>query len=436
MQRLVLLFILILAVSVLPGSAAAPKAGLTRAVLENGLTLLVYENHAAEIVTLEAWAKVGSRDETDELNGAAHFIEHLLHKGTQRRKVGQIFREIESLGGIFNAGTSWDFTYFFISAASRYFDQILDIQADALMHSTFDADEMERERKVVIEELNLRDNTPATRVAELFYGAAYTTHPYRRPIGGTREVLQRMPRQQLVEFYRAHYAPGTVSVVVVGDVATDDVIAKVRRAYGAWRGTAVARPTASPEPAFTGVRRTELELDVRVAYLRLGWLGPSVRDRDFYVMDVLAYALGRGRASRLFRNIRERQRLAQEISAGFPTALDPALVQISAVVEPQDLVRAEQAILAEIAEIRDQGITEDELQRAKALVDGEYVLDNHTSRGLAFSLGYYATIADPELALTYRDQIKQVTRDDVQRVARKYLDPQRYAIAVIRPRGR
>lgn len=436
MRRLILLLILILAVPALPGSAAPPKAGLTRVSLDNGLTVLVFENHAAEIVTLEAWAKVGSRDETDELNGAAHFIEHMLFKGTARRKVGQISREIESLGGILNAGTSWDFTYYFISAASRYFEQILDIQSDALIRSTFDPEELERERKVVIEELNLRDNTPTTRVAELLYGTAFATHPYRRPIGGSREVLQRMSRQQLLEFYRARYAPATVTVVVVGDITTDDVIAKVRQAYGAWRATAAPRPAVAAEPPYTGVRRGELDLDVRVAYLRMGWLGPSVRDRDFYVMDVLAYALGRGRASRLFRNIRERQRLAQEISAGFPTTLDPQLLQVSAIMEPQDVARAEQAVLAEIADIRERGITEEELQRAKALVDGEYVLDNHTTRGLAFSLGYYATIAQPELALTYRDQIKQVTREDVQRVARTYLDPQRYAIAVIRPRSR
>lgn len=437
MQRLTLCLIVLLLI--FPGAelAAAPKtANPARAVLDNGLTAIVWENHATEIVTLQAWAKVGSRDETDDLNGGAHFVEHMLFKGTQRRKVGQIDEEVEGLGGILNASTSWDFTFFYIVAASRFFDRILDIQSDALMHSTFDSDELDRERKVVIEELNRRDDTPPTRTFDMLYTTAYTTHPYRRPVGGTRAVIQRMTRDQLFEFYRTHYVPANLTIVGVGDVNADEALAKIRKAYAAWRASAPARAPAPPELPFTAVRRSELEQDVRVAYLRMGWIGPSVRDRDLYAMDVLSYAIGQGRASRLAQRIRDQQRLVQDINASFPTTLDPSLLQIFAVVEPQDLAKAEQAILAEVAAVRDEGISEGELQRAKTLLEGNDIVATHTTQGMATNLGYYATISDVEFALTYLQRIREVTREDVQRVARRFLDPQRYAIVVIRPRSR
>ncbi len=432
---LCLLLLLVIGVSA-EHSAALPAPSVTRAVLDNGLTIIVAEQHAAELVTLNAWVKVGSRDETDELNGAAHFVEHMLFKGTRRRKVGQIDREVEGLGGILNASTAFDFTQYYITAASRFFDRILDLQADALMNSTFDPEEMERERRVVLEEIGLRDDTPASLASKVLYTTAYRVHPYRRPIGGTREVLQRITRDQLFAFYRAQYGPQNVIIVVAGDVSTRETVAKVRRAYGSWRHPVATRPTAQPEPASSDVRRTELDHDVRVAYLQLGWIGPGARDREVYAIDVLLFVLGQGRSSRLTQRLQERQRLVQNIGASFPTGLDPQLFQVNAVVEPQDVARAEQAILAEITEIRESGIAADELERAKTLLLASEAIGSHTSRGLASLLGYSTSVADLNFALTYEEQIRRVSREDVQQAARRYLDPRRYAVTVIRPRTR
>lgn len=436
MRLLSLLLILLLAVAGAPATAAPPKvAAPTKVVLDNGLTIVVSENHAAEIVTLNTWVKVGSRDEPDDLNGAAHFVEHMLFKGTQRRKVGVIDREVEALGGIQNASTAWDYTQYYIVASSRFFDRILDIQADALVNSTFDSEELERERRVVIEELNRRDDTPTTRAFDLLHTVAYTRHPYRRPIGGTREVIQRMTRDQLFAFYRTHYVPENVTVVVTGDVATDAVLAKARQIYGSWRRTPAAKPPVESEPTLTGIRRGNFEQDIRVGYLRMGWVGPGIRDRDIYAVDVMLYVLGRGRAARLLR-LRDRLRVVQDISTSFPTGIDPTLFQIAAVADPQDLARAEQAIVEEIVALRESGVTAEEVERAKTLLEGTDLIANHTSRGLAGYLGFYATIGDLDFALTYFTRVREVTAADVQRVARRYLDPQRYAIVTIGPRGR
>ncbi len=427
-------FLLIVLATTIAPVAAQPQTAPRRVVLDNGLTVIVQENHATEVVTLQAWVKVGSRDETDETNGGAHFIEHMLFKGTPRRTVGQIFRDVEAMGGEINASTSYDFTQFYIIAAGRFFDRVLAIQADALQHSTFDPAEFERERLVVIEELNRREDSPSTFSFDLLSTVAFTQHPYRRTVIGPRANLQRMTRDQLYEFYRTFYVPANVTVVVVGDVHAEDVIARVRRAYGGWRTTGPPRQQFPPEPPMTAIRRIVREQDVRVAYLRLGWLGPAARERDVYAMDVLLYVLGRGRAARLVRNVREGQRLVQDISAGFFTSADPNLFLVAAVTEPDALARAEEAILAEIAAVRVGGVTAEELQRAKTLLEGEDIVATSTTRGLASTLGFYATVADLDFALTYREHIRAVTAEDVQRVAQRYLDPQRYAAVVIRPR--
>jgi zinc protease len=432
--RIVLPFVIVLIVCGLPGAAAIPKqAPPTRTILDNGLEIIVAERHTAEIVTLQAWVKVGSRDETDALSGAAHFVEHMLFKGTTRRKAGQIDREVEGFGAVHSASTGFDSTRYFLSAASRFFDQILDIQADMLMNSVFDSTEFERERSVIIEELNLRVDTPAIRTFDLLYTTAYTVHPYRRLISGSRENVQRMTRDQVFGFYRDYYVPASVVIVVVGDVSTADVLTKVRRTFGTWRGAAPVRPPVPAEPPMTTIRRTEVAQDIRVATFRMGWVGPAVHNPDNHAMDILAYVLGQGRASRLVQQVRERRRLAQEIDASFLTAHDPALFDVFAVADPQDLSRAQEAILEEIAAVRDEGVADGELQRAKMLLEGETIVNDHTSRGLAESLGSAATIAELEFALTYLDRIREVTSAEVQRVAKRYLDPLRYAIAVVRP---
>ncbi len=422
-----------------PGTAApAPASGraaprLVRTVLDNGLTVIVEEHAATDIVALQTWVHVGSKDEDEETNGAAHVLEHMLFKGTSNRKPGAMEREVEGAGGVLNAATSLDWTYYYVIAAGRYFDQMLDLQSDAIMNSTIDAAEMERERRVVIEEINRRDNFPATRSLELLRTVAFTAHPYRFSILGPRAGIERMSRETVWNFYRRHYVPANVTVVVVGNVRANEVVGKVTRAYAGFCGAAPAKPARSAEPPMAAIRRTAAEQDVRVAYLAVGFLAPAVRDRDLHATDVLLYVLGRGLGSRLRERIVERARVAQSVSVSYFNTEDPYLFTIFAVSDPAQVERAEAAILAELSAVRDQGITEAELVRAKNLLEGEHIYETHTTRGRASSLGFAATLADLEFTQTYLDRVRQVTRDDVQRVARRIFDPQRYSAAAIRP---
>lgn len=423
--------------SVLLMGLAAPGLGqptVLHEVLPSGLRVVVAEQPNSPAVTVDVWVKVGSRDETDELSGAAHFVEHMLFKGTRRRPPGHIAHEVESLGGWTNASTSWDYTRYYLVVPADAWRQAVDIQADALTNPTFDPREVERERTVVLQELSLIHDTPGRYAVFKLYETAYTVHPYRRPIGGSVEAIRRMTRAQLVDFYRRHYAPANVTVVVAGGVPARQVLEEVRRTLGRWTRPVSPRGPAPQEPPFDRVRRLVEFRDVRVTTLAMGWLGPDVRNEDHYAMDVLVYALGRGRAARWVRNLRDRRRVVQSVSVSFPTAKDPPLVVVVAVTADPGEPRAEEAVLEEVRELRERGLSQEELERAKTLLEAEARTEQHTSRGLAASLGFAATVADLEYHTTYLDQVRAVTREDVLRVARQYLDPERYAVVAVRPR--
>lgn len=435
MRRLLLTSLLLpLALAGFAGPGAGVEPALLHEVLPNGLRVVVAEQPHSPAVTVDVWVRVGSRDETDETNGAAHFVEHMLFKGTRRRPVGQIAREVESLGGWTNASTGYDYTHYYVVAPAGAAGRVLDIQADALTDPTFEPAEVERERAVVLQELSLIHDTPGRYAFFKLFSTAFTVHPYRRPVGGSPEAVRRMSRDQLVGFYRAHYGPANVTVVVAGGVAPRATLERVRARFARWRREVARRPAPPREPPLEGVRRAVELRDVQVTTLAMGWLGPAVSDPDHYAVDVLVYALGRGRAARWVRNLRDRNRVVQAVSVGFPTARDPSLVFVVATTSDPDESRAEAAVREEVRQLRRDGITEEELQRAKTLLESEARTEQHTSQGLAASLGFAATVADLDYHRTYLENVRAVTRQDVLEVARRYLDPDRYAVVAIRPR--
>lgn len=426
-----LVFLLVLAGFPTPGSG---QPLLLHELLPNGLRVVAAEQPTSPAVAVDVWVRAGSRDETDELSGAAHFVEHMLFKGTRRRPVGQIAREVEAVGGWTNASTSWDYTHYYVVVPAGAWRQALDIQSDALTNPTFDPQEVERERTVVLQELSLIHDTPARYAVFKLYETAYTVHPYRRPVGGSVDAIRRMTREQLVDFYRRHYGPANVTVVVTGGVPARLAVDEVRRLLSRWARPVAPRAAAPQEPPLDRVRRWVEVRDVGVTTLAVGWLGPDVQDEDHYAVDVLTYALGRGRGARWVRALRDRRRVVQSVSVSFPTAKDPPLVVVVAATADPDESRAERALLEEVRELRERGLSEEELQRAKTLLEAEARTEQHTSQGLAASLGFAATVADLEYYRTYLDFVRAVTRDDVLRVARRYLDPERYAVVAVRPR--
>jgi zinc protease len=423
---------LVLAGSTTAGAGFHPL--LLEEVLPNGLRVVVAPQPASPAVTVDVWVQVGSRDETDDLNGAAHFVEHMVFKGTRRRPVGQLAREVESVGGWTNASTGYDSTHYYVVAPAWAWERVLEVQADALTDPLFDPQEVEREREVVLQELSLIYDTPGRYAFFKLFGTAFTVHPYRLPVGGSPEAVRRMSRGQLVEFYRAHYGPARTTVVVAGGVPARPALERARALFGRWRREVRRRERPPREPAWEGVRRAVEVRDVQVTTLAVGWLGPGVDDPDHYAVDVLVYALGQGRSGRWVRELRDHRRVVQAVSVGYPTLKDPSLVYVVATIADADEARAERAVLDEVRRLTREGITDEELERAKVLLEAEVRTEQHTSRGLAASLGFAATVADLDYHRTYLDHVRAVTREDVLEVARRYLDPHRYAVVAIRPR--
>ena len=433
MRRAWVLLVLALVVA-----AAPPRSGieptLLQEVLPNGLRVVVAEQPGSPAATVDVWVRAGSRDETDEVSGAAHFVEHMLFKGTQRRPVGQLAREVETLGGWTNASTGFDATHYYVVVPAAAVGQALEIQADALTDPVFDPREVERERAVILQELSLIHDTPARFAVFRLFETAFTVHPYRRPVGGSPESVRRLSREQLVGFSPSHYGPANVTVVAAGGVRPRRVVEQVRALLGRWRREVVRQPAPPREPPMDRVRRAVEVRDVQVTTLALGWLGPDVRNPDHYAVDVLVYALGRGRAGRWLRELRDRQRVVQTLSVGFPTAKDPSLIYVVASTGDPDETRAEGAILGEVRRLRSEGLSEEEVERAKTLLEAEVRVEQHTSRGLAASLGFAATVADLDYHRTYLENVRAITREDVLEVARRYLHPDRYAVVALRPR--
>ncbi|MCX8012539.1 MAG: insulinase family protein, partial [Desulfobacterota bacterium] len=197
----------------------------------NGLTVILKENHSIPLVNFQMWIKVGSADEKEEEAGITHLIEHMLFKGTTKRKVGEIAREVETAGGSINAFTSYDQTVFHLAIPSQYFALGLDIVADAIQNPSFDPEELEREKEVIVEEIRMRTDQPSTKLNEALFSITFTVHPYRRPIIGFENTVKNLDREEVVEYYRRWYAPDNMCLVVVGDFKSNEALSTIKKAF-------------------------------------------------------------------------------------------------------------------------------------------------------------------------------------------------------------
>jgi len=420
------------------GAYSATSAGPpmpVREVLPNGVVLIAQEHRASDVVAVQLWMRMGGRDEAPDELGLAHYIEHMIFKGTPTYPPGSIDRLIEGFGGTSNAFTSYDTTHYDFVVPAEHLRATVALLADLAMNASFPLDEIEREKKVVFEEMNLVEDDPDKFLVRRLYEVAYAPHPYGRPLLGTREFIERLRRDQLLAFYRKHFVPKSMAVVVVGAVTPGEVRSAAVATFGRIPPGSAGRPELSPPPTIDRSRRVDVQRPEQQAYLGLAWKTAPTGDEDIYPVDLLTYILGDSPSSRLNQAVRERQRLVSSIEAGYGAWQKAGLVTVNARLDPENAEKAEAAILDVIRKVRETGVTEAERQRAIITAESSYAFDIETAEGLAKAYGQAETTWTLADEVAYLGRLRQIGAAEIQAVARKYFGDDTYARVRFIPTG-
>ena len=418
--------------------APPPRHGLpapVREVLPNGLRLIIQEHRAASTVAIHLWTGVGGRDEAVGERGFSHFAEHMLFKGTTTRPRGFVETEVESVGGRTNAGTSNDYTFYYLLLPASQTVPGIRLIADMVLNSVFAPAELAREREVVFEEVRLNEDNPRSSLGRQLYTLLYQGHPYGRPVLGDAADLKAATQETLRAYWARYYVPSNMTLVVVGPVDAAQVRAAAIAAFGSRPAGTDARPPLPAPSALHGVRARTVERPERQTQLGLGWLAPPLGDPDMAAVDVLGHILGGSRSSRLNQALRERARLVSSIAGWYGALQGAGAIGVTAQLEGRDPDVVEQAILAEIQRLQTDGVTAEELARAITASEAEREFSRETVEGLALAYGRAETTWSLEGERGYLDRVRKVTRAEVQAAARRYLTDS-YARLTFVPRSR
>jgi zinc protease len=395
--------------------------------------VLLRPSHLAPVAELQFWTRTGSADETDTERGLAHFHEHMLFKGTRRRGVGEVAGEIEGAGGRINAYTTFDVTVYHATLPADRIEVGIDVLADAVLHSAFDPDEIDREIEVVLEEIRRADDSPGSVLGDAVFAEAFRVHPYRYPILGSMESVARIDRARLQAFYERWYTPQNLFVVAAGDFASDALLRSLTAAFGDAHESS-ARRARPVEPAQKSLRARVLTRPFERTSISLVHPSVGLGHPDAPYLDLLAFVLGNCESSRLVRRVKERDALVDRIDAYSYTPLDPG---VSSIDIETDTARAEAAIEASVREverIRAEPVSDEELEKARVNFLASEHFERESVSGLAAKLGNFHAIAGgwPN-EHRYFEAVRGASPADLQRVAQTYLSPERLTVGVLLP---
>lgn len=418
---------------------ACPWAGaqeVVEATLDNGLRVLLQEDHRSPVASFQVWYRVGSRDERVGLTGLSHYLEHMMFKGTSTYGPRVYSKLIETVGGQDNAFTSRDTTVYHVTVAAEQLDLVLELEADRMRHLLLDPREIDSERKVIMEERRTRtEDDPVGALSELFNAAAFVAHPYRLPTIGFAQDIERLTASDVRTWYDAYYQPNNAIVAVAGDFRAPELLEKIRTRFGAIpRGPDPPRLTVT-EPEQRGERRVWLRKEAQLPVVFAGYPAPNHRSEDAYPLEVLSAVLSGGRTSRLYRRLVYEERLALEAGGDYTRlTLDPDTFTFYVTVLPgRSVEEAERALTAEVERLRTELISEEELQRAQNQLEATYLFAQDSVFNRSATLARHELLGGWRLRETYLAGIRAVTREDVRRVAERHLVPERRTTAILLP---
>ncbi|HWR20771.1 MAG TPA: pitrilysin family protein [Verrucomicrobiae bacterium] len=428
---------LVLCAILAPGLVDAQVAARVKeSALENGLKILLLEEHKAPVVTIHIWYRVGARNEQPGTTGLSHLLEHMMFKGTSKLGPGQFSRVIKRNGGRDNAFTSEDYTGYFETFASDRVELALELEADRMRGLLIDRKEAESERAVVMEERRLRtEDEPISALREVMGATAFQVHPYRQPVIGWMSDIEKLDREDLVRHYNTYYVPNNAVLIVVGDFKSDELLPKIRQHFGAIPRAADPPLVRAIEPEQRGERRLVLKKEAELPFVFMGYHVPNLKHPDNFALEVLAYILSGGKSARIYKSLVYEKQLALFAGGGYDReSIDPNLFPFYASVMPgKTAEEVETALTAEIERVKNEPIPDRELQKAKNQIEAGFLFGQDSVFNLARQLAEYEIVAGWRAWEAYLPGIRAVTAADLQRVARVYLTPDHRTVAVLIP---
>jgi len=416
---------------------AFPPSSAQKWVLPNGLTIIVQEDRSAPVASVQAWCATGSIDEDAHLGaGLSHILEHMLFKGTKTRSTNEIAQKIQDVGGYINAYTSFDRTVFWIDVPKDGVATALGVLSDAMMNSTLPPEEYRKEQEVIRREFAMGMDDPDRVAGLLLFGTAYQRHPYRFPVIGEIEIYNQLTQEQVMQYYKTRYVPNNLTFIVVGDVDAEKVRQQLTELFTPYPEKSLKPVFIPAEPPQLGRREVHREFPTELTHLSLAWHIPEVTNPDVPALDLLSTILGDGRSSRLYRRVREEAGLAFGIGAFSYTPGDPGLFGIDATVDPKKREAAEQLVMGIVDEVKQAGVTAEELTKAKKILLSHHLGALTTMRGQASDVGSnWLLTRNLNFSRDYLAAVQKVTLDDIKRVAANYLTDSNLTVVSLNPKG-
>ena len=394
--------------------------------LSNGITI-IFDKNSSKSVAVEVMFKVGSNDETAKQAGLSHFLEHMLFEGTKKRKSsGIIANEIEKYGAEFNAYTTGDRTAFYIKIINKKFDVALDLLSDMVINSVFDQKTMEKEKQVVLKEINMVTDDPRLHQWVLFQKGLFERHPSKNPTYGTVKAVKAFLRKDLFDYYKKHYVPSNMIISVVGNVS--DAKEKIEQYFGKIKAPHWKRRREVSEPIQSKPKKSVEKKKTLNSYMVLGYKTVPREHKDSYALDVIQAILGRGQSGWMFDEIRNKRGLAYQVGINNAMEWDIGMFAVYTGLDKKNIEKAKQLIAEQFERL--QKATENDLEEAKNYVEGNHTLQMEDNFHHADYVAYWETIKDAKLAKSYIENINKVTLEDVKSVAKKYFTD-KYTMVVI-----
>jgi zinc protease len=404
--------------------------------LSNGLKVVMVEDHGVPSVTFAIGFHVGSRNERPGITGISHLFEHMMFNGSKNYKPTEFDRILENGGGYSNAYTSNDLTFYYEEFNSDLLDKVLDMEADRMRSLKLDAANIEQERGIVKEERRVStDNSVRGKMFEDLYAASFVAHPYHNPVVGWMRDLDNITLQDAKDYFKIYYAPNNATVFVVGDFDSKALQKRMEKQFSNIPRQTAPRPIVNAEPEQQGEKRLKLHKVAELTAIAIGYKSSSVSSSDIYALNLLSTILSRGQSSRLYKKLVYDEQMCTEVGAGTDEYIDPGLFSIFAQMQKDKTADdAEEEIYKIITDVAENGVSEEELQKAKNTAQSDYVDNFKTNQGIAGRLAYYEVVyGDYKKSFKVSDEYAKLTPDDIKRVTAKYLTERKRTVVILIP---